>query len=496
MKQVQSERSYSALFDNAFREFQDNVFIVCAQSDRTLTYAQTEAEVRALAKHLDRVIPRHAQVAFLVDNSIEFFTTCIALLYSGRSVFLLAPDWPDSSILNHLQQLDVSHLVTDHDATRYRCRQTTDLPNRVHVGELDWLPAVRPATIPEEQPPRVHVATSGTTGLSKWVPKELRSIHTNLGAWAERLELGQRDRVHSMLPLCTANGLYITFLMPFFRGASVVLDRRFSLATLRASFENMLRCRSTVLSTVPAILNTANIVLSDDVATRFARLTRARLAICGTAPLSLDVKMRFAERMGVPVLLNFGTTETMFAASQSLMDWENDDCGLPLEGVVTEIEPDGHLRIRGPEPFLPYWNRDAGGFKADGSYLTGDLGVLTDGRLQITGRQSDMVIVGGFNVHPIEVDRLIIGVPGVLDCFTFGAPNPITGEELISAVVLRERMDPDGALAMVRTQLEEALPPYKIPRLEAVGEIAKTPTGKPIKREMQMRLCAAGGRAG
>jgi acyl-CoA synthetase (AMP-forming)/AMP-acid ligase II len=485
--------SPNTLLDNAFRAFRDNTFLVSAQSDRTLTYARTETEVRSLAQELDGIVPGRTQVAFLADNSVDYVVTCLALLYSGRSVFLLSPDWPDASLRRHLADLDVSHLVTDRDVTQYCGDEGAALSNGMRVGGLGGSPEVGPATVSEARAPRVHVATSGTTGLSKWVPKELGAIRTNLGAWADRLDLTQRDRVHSMLPLCTANGVYITFLMPFFSGASVVLDRRFSLATLPSVFENILRYESTVLSTVPAILNVANIVLGDDVTTRFSRRTRARLAICGTAPLSPDGKRRFASRTGVPVLLNFGTTETMFAASQSLSDWEHDDCGPPLDGMTMEIEPDGQLRVRGPEPFLPYWNRDPGGFQPDGSYLTGDLGSLADGRLRITGRKTDMVIVGGFNVHPVEIDRVIIDAPGVLDCFTFGAPNRITGEELVSAVVLREGVTRDGALDTVRTLLEEVLPAYKIPRLEAVSEIAKTPTGKPVKREMQIRLGVAVG---
>lgn len=493
MKRAQTEPAHNALLDNAFRAYRRNDFLVCTQSDRTLTYAETEAEVRSLAQDLDRIMPGRAPVAFLADNSVDYIQTCLALLYSGRSVFLLSPDWPDSSMLSHLKDLDVSHLVTDRDVTRYSCRQEADLRNGIHVGELGMVSVDRLAPVPGEHAPRVHVATSGTTGLSKWVPKELGAIYANLSAWAERLDLTQRDRVHSMLPLCTANGLYVTLLMPFFSGASVVLDRRFSLNTLRSCFENVLRYESTVLSTVPTILYTANIVLGDDIAARFSRGTQVRLAICGTAPLSPDEKNRFAERMGIPVLLNFGTTETMFLASQSLSDWEGDDSGLPLDGMAVEIESDGQLRIRGAEPFLPYWKRDPSGFQPDGSYLTGDLGAVVDGRLRITGRKSDMVIVGGFNVHPVEIDRVIISAPGVLDCFTFGAPNAITGEELVSAILFRKGVSPDGALAMVRKQLEEAFPAYKIPRLEAVSEIAKTPTGKPVKREMQMRLCAAVG---
>ncbi|MCP4602791.1 MAG: acyl--CoA ligase [Proteobacteria bacterium] len=481
------------MIDEVLDRYSENRFAVCMQSGRSYTYGDIKLWVDEMSAIFTSEMPQKPSVALLAQNSVAYLVTCLVILRQSQSVFLFSPDWPESTIRAHLDSLGVNHLICETDCMidqpEEDVRPLTDaLEIRQHVRPSDA--GVADALIRDRAVPNIHVATSGTTGLNKWVPKDLVAIRQNLGAWADRIGLTQEDQVHSMLPLCTANGVYITFLMPFFRGAAVAVDARFSMSTLRQCFENMIAFESSIMSTVPTILYTANILLDDVFAAEFLNRAKIRFAICGTAPLSSEEKRLFASRMNTPVLFNFGTTETLFVASQCLADWESDDCGELLDGMSASILLDGQLSVSSEIPFQPYWNHDHGGFTPDGDYLTGDLGELKDGRLRITGRKTDMVIVGGFNVHPTEIDRLVVNGSDVLECYTFGVPNAITGEELVTALVLKPDGNAKQAVKNLRKTLELQLPAFKIPRFEVVDAVAKTPTGKPIKSKMVQAISA------
>ena len=470
---------FSDLFEGRVCKYGRNIFVRDVSSGQVLTYDEVRDEVKKTRHRLADAVAPGQPVAIFVRNSIDFYVVCLALMCGGHSLFLLAPDWPIASVLNHLQSIGTRLLITSPDMVK-----GLELGSAMPLGNLagySWKPSEGAKTATAA---RVHLATSGTTGLNKWVPKGTSEIAANLSAWAARLELSESDRIHSMLPLCTANGFYITFLMPLLCGASIVLDQRFSGSTLSALYDHVVEYKSTVISIVPTILYMSNVMLADGSAAAFRDKSSVRFAICGTAPLDGVEKRRFADRMGVPVCFNYGITETLFISSQSIHDWEGNNTGKLLDGMNVSIGQDGEISAHAGIPFEPYFGTERGGFQADGSFATGDIGRLDGDHLLVTGRKKDIVIVGGFNVYPAEVDYLIIREPFVLDTYTFGIPNPILGQELVSTVVINVGTDASDAKKRINQALKTYLPPYKIPRVEVVNQILKTPTGKPVKSAM------------
>jgi acyl-CoA synthetase (AMP-forming)/AMP-acid ligase II len=476
------ELTFAEHLDKILDQHSGRTFLIDLATGRELTYDAIAVEITQTQSQLAPLLDSRQPVAVLLPNSAEFFVVCMALMQAEQTFFLFSPDWPAAAVIRHIDALKPSLLITSPDLAGPLGLQ---LP--IHISRAVFayvMPGVASDSEAKFISPRVFLATSGTTGLNKWVPKGITEIANNLKAWADRLDLRCDDRVHSMLPLCTANGLYITFLMPFLVGAAVVLDQRFTGARLPAIYRNVCAQRSTVLSIVPTILYMTNAMLGDPEAAQFCSRSLVRFAICGTAPLDPVEKHRFARRMNVPVCFNFGTTETMFVSSQAVADWEGDSTGRLLEGMEASVADDGEVIVGKDGPFEPYFGAERGGFRTDGRFATGDLGRFDAGCLAITGRKKDMVIVGGFNVFPVEIDHLIIREPFVIDTYTFGVPNPLLGEELVSAVVTDTSIAPNQATSSIEERLASQLPSYKVPRVVCVKEIIKTPTGKPIKRAM------------
>jgi malonyl-CoA/methylmalonyl-CoA synthetase len=223
-----------------------------------------------------------------------------------------------------------------------------------------------------------------------------------------------------------------------------------------------------------------------------------RLFVSGSAPLLAETHQAFAERTGHRILERYGMTETNMIASNPY-DGERraGTVGFPLPGVEVRITADGadvapgdvgQIEVRGPNVFKGYWQmpeKTAEELRPDGFFLTGDLGRLDDdGYLQIVGRSKDLVISGGFNVYPKEVELLLDEVPGVQESAVIGVPHPDFGEAVFAVLVARkgEALDASKVLAAIRGRLAR----YKQPKAAVVvDELPRNTMGKVQKNMLR-----------
>jgi fatty-acyl-CoA synthase len=223
--------------------------------------------------------------------------------------------------------------------------------------------------------------------------------------------------------------------------------------------------------------------------------SRVRWVLSGGAPCPLPVIRHFAER-GWAFLEGFGLTETSPTCTvmdRAALPAKAGSVGLPLRHVEARVDaPDGEpgeLTIKGPNVFVGYWQRpDATGEAlVDGWFHTGDIAVRDpDGYLTIVDRKKDMVITGGENVYPAEVERVLTELPGVVDAAVIGLPDERWGERVTAVVV--GSVAPDDVVAHCRSRLAS----YKCPRaVELVDEIPRNATGKILKRDLRARFGAA-----
>jgi malonyl-CoA/methylmalonyl-CoA synthetase len=330
--------------------------------------------------------------------------------------------------------------------------------------------------------PALICYTSGTTGA----PKGAVLRHGNLLASAAALRLAWRwvedDRLVLALPLFHIHGLGVGLHGTLLAGASAVLLPRFDPdAVLDAARDH----EATLFFGVPTMY--ARLAGSP----RVGELGGLRLLVSGSAALPPTVFERLAERAGQRVLERYGMTETIMNVSNPY-DGERrpGTVGLPLPGVELRLaEGDGEVLLRGPNVFDGYWRNQeatAEAFDDGGWFRTGDLGSFDErGYLRIEGRKKELIITGGYNVHPREVEELLLEHPGVAEVAVVGTPSEEWGEVVTAFVVAADPGDPpdEGELLAFTA---ERLAPFKRPRLvRHVESLPRNALGKVLKHELR-----------
>jgi malonyl-CoA/methylmalonyl-CoA synthetase len=324
--------------------------------------------------------------------------------------------------------------------------------------------------------------------------------HRNLASNAEALVAAwgftRSDRLLHALPLYHAHGLFVALGCVLMSGTSMIFLPRFEAGEVLAQLGDC-----TVMMGVP---------------TFYARLLREsgldrdacrnmRLFISGSAPLSPDLFAAFRERTGHTILERYGMTETGMNTSNPLNgERRAGSVGLPLPGVTLRIAESGgrplpagetgEIELCGANVFPGYWRlpeQTAESFTADGFFRTGDLGFLSrDGYLTISGRSKDLIISGGLNVYPREVEISIDSLPGVAESAVIGAPHADFGEAVVAIVVPAPGAQP--VEAGIITALKEHLAGYKVPkRVIFVEDLPRNSMGKVDKKALRSRHARA-----
>ncbi|MCU1501826.1 MAG: hypothetical protein JWM12_1180 [Ilumatobacteraceae bacterium] len=325
------------------------------------------------------------------------------------------------------------------------------------------------------------VYTSGTTGVPKGVPLS----HANLLASAEAVRLAWRwtaeDRLALALPLYHLHGLGVGLHGTLAAGATAVLLDRFDPGVVIDAVSD----GATMFFGVPTMWNRLA------AHPRVAELSALRLGVSGSAPLPADLHAAIAELTGLPPLERYGMSETAMLVSNPFEgERRAGSVGFPLPGVDVRLTANeggsAEIEVRGPNVFAGYLNRpDATAAAFDDDWFrTGDLGEIDDdGYLHIVGRSKELIISGGFNVFPREVEDVVRSCPGVLDVAVVGVPDPEWGER-VTAFVVADGV-PDDALAAWSA---ERLVAYKRPRRwERIAAIPLNAMGK-VQRDVLVRL--------
>jgi malonyl-CoA/methylmalonyl-CoA synthetase len=324
--------------------------------------------------------------------------------------------------------------------------------------------------------PGVIIYTSGTTGT----PKGALLSHGNLLASASGVGLAWRwtaeDRLVLALPLFHVHGLAVGLHGTLTAGASAVLRPRFDADDVLDSVRTH---QATLFFGVPTMY--AKLAESP----RLSELAALRLAVSGSAPLSRELFAAVAERGGQQILERYGMSETLMNVSNPY-DGERrpGTVGFPLPGVDLRLADDtGEVLLRGPNVLREYWNRpDATADAFDGDWFrSGDIGSFDeDGYLRIVGRSKELIISGGYNVYPREVEDVLRTHPSVADAAVVGVPDPMWGER-VTAFVEASGVSADELLALAAAQLA----PYKRPKAVVfVDALPRNALGKVVKADL------------
>jgi len=392
-----------------------------------------------------------------------------------------------AGILPLAQRLGVAHVVTLGTGTA-----RGSLAERADAQDAECFDVAR-----DQGDLAAILYTSGTTGRSKGA----MLTHGNLAANAFCLKAAWRytreDVLLHALPLFHIHGLFVAINVTLAAGASLILLPGFDPDELFRQLP-----AATVLMGVP----TFYVRLLQDPRLDRAATAHMRLFVSGSAPLLAATHREFQERTGLAILERYGMTETGMNTSNPYGgERVPGTVGPALPGVsLRVVDPEsgaavppgavGMIEVRGPNVFAGYWrmpDKTRAEFRDDGYFVTGDLGRIDErGYLHIVGRGKDLIISGGFNVYPKEVEQEIDALPGVTESAVFGVPHPDFGEGVTAAVVAAAAVAAGAELreAAVLAQLRERLAGYKCPkRVLFVDTLPRNTMGKVQKNQLRER---------
>ena len=532
------------LLDDAASTFPTGVAIT-ADSAR-LTYAELVARVDRLAGGLAGLgVDRHDRVALVLPNCPQHVEAFFATLRLGATVVQCNPLATAEELRRQLvdatptvvvcldkslatvQQIRrdagvravVVTTLVDHWSAADRARLRLPLPSAraerrrllepvptdadvVRYRDLIGRSApARQATVDPATDVAVLQYTGGTTGVTK----AAMLSHANLVANAYQMRLWLPEATSGdettlvVLPLFHVYGLTLCMLSTVLLAGRLVLLPRFDVDLL---LDTIGRERPTLMPGVPPIYQ----AIVDALRARRTDLSSIRVCVSGAMRLPVELQERFEAVSGARLVEGYGTTEASPATHCNPVQGprKSGSVGVPLPGTMARIvDPEdptvvlppgtaGELVVKGPQVFLGYWHRPAPEtpahaeqvLLADGWLLTGDIAQMDeDGFFTIVDRKKDLVIAGGFNIYPAEVESVILGLEGVADCCVIGLPDRYRGETVKAYVVPRAGVEltEDG----VRDHCASVLSAYKVPRaVEFRDDLPRTAVGKTLRRQL------------
>jgi malonyl-CoA/methylmalonyl-CoA synthetase len=326
--------------------------------------------------------------------------------------------------------------------------------------------------------------TSGTTGRSKGAMLTQSNLLSNAQTLVREWRFTSDDVLMHALPIFHTHGLFVASNVTLAAGGCMIFLPKFDIEEVIARLP-----QATAMMGVPTFYTR---LLDDD---RFTRDLAAhmRLFVSGSAPLLAETHVQFEDRTGHRILERYGMTETNMNTSNPY-DGERraGTVGFPLPGVELKItDPEsganlpagdvGQIEVRGPNVFKGYWQmpeKTAAELRADGFFITGDLGRIDeDGYVHIVGRNKDLIISGGYNIYPKEIELVLDDQPGVLESAVIGVPHPDFGETVLGVLVPEKGGKPD--LEEIQASVKTSLARFKHPRkLILLDELPRNTMGK------------------
>lgn len=465
-----------------------------AYEDRTraISYAALDAEVNALAAHYVALgLPQGGTVGVWLPNSVDWVVATLAAIRAGGIAVPIAWESKQAEAAYRVADAGIRLMVTTSERGGDLDAMPDPRPRAIMTDRLalSELPAADPLPPDDIDLTSMIVYTSGTTGLPKGVMLSARTmLWVNAACWTPIFGLGPEDKVLSPLPLFHSYALNISVLSILANGASEYILEKFSTS------EVMAMLAAGTFTMMPGVPTMFHYLMLAGKAAHVATLPGVTRCVSAGAILPEAVNRAFEAQFGVELLDGYGITET---STMVTMNWPGTtrvagSCGLPLPGLAVRLVDaedrdvpqgaEGELIVRGPNVMQGYHARpDATAAALKGGwYRTGDL-ARTDasGYLTITGRLKELIIRGGQNISPAEVEEMVAKMPGVRDCAVVGVPHEALGEVPVAFVI------PEGAmptLDAIREHCAVTLSPYKLPQdAIEVAEIPRTGSGKIIR---------------
>jgi long-chain acyl-CoA synthetase len=513
MKTLDQPGTLGELLESRVAVAPDKDFLFSEADGRRYTYAEFEAAVNRAARLLEsHGIGKGDAVSLLMPNSAEYviaYFACWKLgaiagpvnsLLKAHEIEFVISDSESKALLIHSdflptiesirKDLPALRVVIQFDDEAAATRDFKDETNHQPVTDVSG----SDINLDSEA---IIIYTSGTTGK----PKGCLLTHGNLIANARQISewLGftKDDRLLSVMPLFHMNAVSVTTMAALYAGGSTVVSSKFSASRFwKIISEYQITSFGSVATMLSMLLTRYPEGIPKDLKT-----DQLRFAMCGSAPVPAEVLKRFEETFNCLVIEGYGLSES---TCRSTFNPPNEQrragsCGLAIGNEMRVVDEEdrevangelGEIVLRGENILKGYYRNDeatATAFRG-GWFHTGDVGYRdADGFFYIVDRKSDMIIRGGENIYPREIDEVLYQHPAVAAAATIGVPDPLYGEEVGAFVVLKDGSNVNEEELI--THCIERLADFKCPKtIRLVSDIPKGPTGKLLKRELAKRL--------
>jgi malonyl-CoA/methylmalonyl-CoA synthetase len=468
------------------------------QAGARYTWSDIDRGTAMLANLLDSLqLPAGSRVAVQTEKSVEALMLYLAVLRAGHVFLPLNTAYQEAEIAYFIGNAEPAVVVCSpkNFAWVSRIAFSAGTGHVFTLGEArDGSLLERAAAQPDTHTPAVRAAddlaailyTSGTTGRSKGAMLSHGNLLSNARMLKTYWDWQPGDVLIHALPIFHVHGLFVAVHGALLNGSKMVWFGRFD---PKATIARM--AEATVMMGVPTLYVR---MLAEPTLTREA-VRNMRLFISGSAPLLVETFDSWTERTGHVLLERYGMSETVMLTSNPCKPQDGQrrrgTVGPALPGVGLRVMDDdgqpcaagdiGHIQVKGPNVFSGYWRmpeKTAEEFTADGWFKTGDVGkVEADGYVTIVGRSKDLIISGGYNIYPAEIEGFINDMPGVAESAVIGVPHPDFGEGVVAVVVAQPGATLDGA-AMIG-KLKASIANFKVPKhLFVVADLPRNAMGK------------------
>ena len=492
--------------DRAAEHDPNKAYIVCADDRRTISYGQLQRLTRQIGTFLaEHGFRANDRIALLASNSIEHLVSYIGVIAYGATICTIHVEMNRRHLAQILPALNPRLAVFEVGSGLNDVLATSSVPclplgswdNDAIDGFYKSVAHCEPTDIAQATTqPRDDACimfTSGTSARPKGVLLTFRELLSNVAPTADGFGLTSNDRIYDFRSFNWCSAQVLSALAPLYRGASLIMGRKF---TRSRFFQNIAEYGATITAGNPT---TINMLLNCDDPLNVDALSNLRFVISSSAPLLSEDWQRFEQRFGIPIAQGYGCSEIGWIATNPGANRHISTVGKPLpyhklaivndRGQPLSLGEIGHVEVGGfPDNDYRYL-ADDGTIKVHsrGRLRTGDIGFLdADGYLHITGRERDLIIRGGVNISPLEIDSILMQRPELIEVATVGVPDRTYGEEVVSFVVARPgtNIDVEDLLRYCST----FLPAFKAPKQIVLSEhLPKTARGKLDRKALTKR---------
>jgi long-chain acyl-CoA synthetase len=486
----------------------EKLFLFSEPDGRQFTYSEFDLAVnRAVSLLIRHGIGKGNVVSLLMPNSVEYiiaYFACWKLGAVAGPVNSLLKENEIAFVLNNSE----TRAILVHSEFQARIEKIRgDLPQLQSVitfddereatcelakGKKESGQDARAPSLDKDDD-AIIIYTSGTTGKPKGCLLTHGNVIANARQISEWLNFSSNDRLLTIMPLFHMNAVSVTTMSALYAGGSTVISPKFSASQFWKIISDY---RITSFGSVATMLSMLLSKYPDGIPQGLTT-DQLRFAMCGSAPVPAEVMKKFEEIFDCPVVEGYGLSESTCRSTFNPPDERRrpGSCGLPIGNEMKIFDDDDHevaerqlgeIVLRGENILKGYYkNPDATAIAfRNGWFHTGDVGYRDDdGYFFIVDRKSDMIIRGGENIYPREIDEVLYQHPAVAAAATIGIPDPLYGEEVAAFVVLKEGSEVSEADLI--SHCTERLADYKCPKsIRIVKDIPKGPTGKLLKREL------------